>query len=251
MEEKKLTDEEIVKALKVVGKETLAFAYDKEQRRFKYVTAKEILDLIHRLQADKAELKEDVEHWEAIYKISEERKYRKMFNEEWKKEYQKELDKQGEGLIAGSPDFDYVYELYFKQKTEIERLTEENAHLTKLNEEKRLEEFNFSKKIVTQNAELQKQVDELTLKAKNVVQGNRPAITNFEREMVNLYNAETNSLIENIKQQSVKDTAKEIYSEINSCIEKGQEYCGTDWRGLLTAKTIILVWCKKHGVEVE
>ena len=77
------------------------------------------LDLIHRLKGENTELREDVERWEAVYKICEERKYRKMFNEEWKKDYQKELDKQGESLIAGSPDFDYVYELYFKQKAEI------------------------------------------------------------------------------------------------------------------------------------
>ena len=77
-----------------------------------------ILDIIHRLQDENYELKEDNEQWEALYHIGEERKYRKMFVEEWKKEYQKELDKQGEGVIAGSPDFDYVYQRYFEQKTE-------------------------------------------------------------------------------------------------------------------------------------
>lgn len=62
MEEKKLTDEEIVKALKVVGKETLAFAYDKEQRRFEYVTAQEILDLIHRQKAEIKRLNKQLKH---------------------------------------------------------------------------------------------------------------------------------------------------------------------------------------------
>lgn len=65
MEEKKLTDEDIVKALKVMGKETVAFAYDKEQRRFKYVTAKEILDLIHCLQGEKVELQKKVDKLKA------------------------------------------------------------------------------------------------------------------------------------------------------------------------------------------
>jgi predicted amidophosphoribosyltransferase len=68
-ERKELTDEEIVKALKVVGKETLAFAYDKEQRRFKYVTAKEILNLIHRLQDENAEFQKQVDE------LKEERYY--------------------------------------------------------------------------------------------------------------------------------------------------------------------------------
>lgn len=64
MEEKKLTDEQIINALKSVHKETLAFAYDKEQRRFDYVTAKEILDLIHRLQSENADL---IKKNEALY----------------------------------------------------------------------------------------------------------------------------------------------------------------------------------------
>lgn len=57
-----------------------------------------------------------------------------------------------------------VLNLINRQKAEIVQLTEENAHLAKLNEEKRLEEFSFSKKIVAENKELQKQVDELKAK---------------------------------------------------------------------------------------
>ena len=48
--------------------------------------------------------------------------YRKKFIEEWRKEYQKELDKQGKGYIAGFPDFDLVYKLYFEQKDRIAEL---------------------------------------------------------------------------------------------------------------------------------
>lgn len=82
-----------------------------------------------------------------------------------------------------------------------------------------------------ENAELQKQVDELVEKNKA-----------FAKVILNCEEAE---------QQAVKDTAKEIFCKINSCIKQGQEYCGLDWRGLLTAKNMILVWCKKKGVEVE
>lgn len=57
-ENKQLADEMIINSLKAVGKETLAFAYDKEKRRFNYVTAQEILDLIHRLKDDYSNLKE-------------------------------------------------------------------------------------------------------------------------------------------------------------------------------------------------
>ena len=58
-------------------------------------------------------------------------------------------------------------------------------------------------------------------------------------------------LLDMVADKVREDTAKEIYNEINSCIEQGQDYCGLDWRGLLTAKNIILVYCKKKGVEVD
>ena len=128
--EKKLTDEEIVKAYEhcIVkeGRCTDCILVDGDKI---CISCEDILELIQRQKAEIEELREDNEQWETLYHIGEERKYRKMFVEEWKKEYQKELDKQGNGLIAGSPDFDYVYELYFKQKAEIERLTEELANL--------------------------------------------------------------------------------------------------------------------------
>ena len=54
--------------------------------------------------------------------IANERTYRKKFTDEWRKEYQKELDKQGNGHIAGHPDFDLVYKLYFEQKDRIAEL---------------------------------------------------------------------------------------------------------------------------------
>lgn len=95
MEKKKLTDEEIVKALKVVGKETLAFAYDKEQKQFKYVTAKEILDLIHRLQEERACFANKVSL------------------------YQKLLDEE----------FEPLKETIKKQKAEIDKLKERNYWL--------------------------------------------------------------------------------------------------------------------------
>ncbi|MBQ8319467.1 MAG: Lar family restriction alleviation protein [Clostridia bacterium] len=71
------------------------------------------------------EQKAELEEWEKLFDISNEREYRKKFNEEWKKEYQKKMDERGDGAIAGFPDFDLVYKLYFEQKAEIERLTKE------------------------------------------------------------------------------------------------------------------------------
>ena len=68
------------------------------------------------------ELEDENERLKIVADIANERTYRKKFIEEWRKEYQKELDKQGEGHIAGFPDFDLVYKLYFEQKDRIAEL---------------------------------------------------------------------------------------------------------------------------------
>ena len=68
------------------------------------------------------ELEDENERLKIAADIANERTYRKKFIEEWRKEYQKELDKQGEGHIAGFPDFDLVYKLYFEQKDRIAEL---------------------------------------------------------------------------------------------------------------------------------
>ena len=71
-----------------------------------------------------AELEDVIKRLEIVVDIANERTYRKKFIEEWRKEYQKELDKQGKGYIAGFPDFDLVYKLYFEQKDRIAELEE-------------------------------------------------------------------------------------------------------------------------------
>ena len=68
------------------------------------------------------ELEDENERLKIVVDIANERTYRKKFIEEWRKEYQKELDKQGEGHIAGFPDFDLVYKLYFEQKDRLAEL---------------------------------------------------------------------------------------------------------------------------------
>ena len=80
------------------------------------------LTLINELESDNKELR-------VVVDIANERTYRKKFTNEWRKEYQKELDKQGNGHIAGHPDFDLVYKLYFEQKDRIAELERENDEL--------------------------------------------------------------------------------------------------------------------------
>ena len=76
------------------------------------------LTLISELESENKELR-------VVTDIANERTYRKKFTDEWRKEYQKELDKQGNGHIAGHPDFDLVYKLYFEQKERIAELEED------------------------------------------------------------------------------------------------------------------------------
>ena len=76
------------------------------------------LTLINELESENKELR-------VVTDIANERTYRKKFTDEWRKEYQKELDKQGNGHIAGHPDFDLVYKLYFEQKERIAELEED------------------------------------------------------------------------------------------------------------------------------
>lgn len=75
------------------------------------------------------ELEDENKELRVVVDIANERTYRKKFIEEWRKEYQKELDKQGNGHIAGFPDFDLVYKLYFEQKDRIAELEKENDEL--------------------------------------------------------------------------------------------------------------------------
>ena len=84
-----------------------------------------------------AELEEEIERLETAVDIANERSYRKKFIEEWRKEYQKELDKEGKVHIAGFPDFDLVYKLYFEQKDRIAEL--ENTDYYKEIEKKKEE----------------------------------------------------------------------------------------------------------------
>lgn len=97
---------------------------------------KDVLTLINELESENdtlhtnlCEYRRENEELSSVISIANEREYRKKFTDEWRKEYQKELDKQGNGHIAGHPDFDLVYKLYFEQKDRIAELERENNEL--------------------------------------------------------------------------------------------------------------------------
>ena len=88
------------------------FYYEEAQKN------QQLKDKVTELESKNKELR-------VVTDIANERTYRKKFTDEWRKEYQKELDKQGNGHIAGHPDFDLVYKLYFEQKDRIAELEKE------------------------------------------------------------------------------------------------------------------------------
>ena len=110
---------EIKKALKQNIKSGLGY---EDNNKFCNVMFSDILTLINELGSENERLR-------VVFDIANERTYRKKFNDEWRKEYQKELNKQGNGNIAGYPDFDLVYKLYFEQKDRIAELEKENGEL--------------------------------------------------------------------------------------------------------------------------
>lgn len=113
---------EIKEALEQNDDSGILYEVDYKKRTCKFIHHKDILTLINELESENKELR-------VVVDIANERTYRKKFTDEWRKEYQKELDKQGNGHIAGYPDFDLVYKLYFEQKDRIAELESENERL--------------------------------------------------------------------------------------------------------------------------
>ena len=181
---------------------------------------------------------EEIKEWETLFDISNKREYRKKFNEEWKKEYQKELDKQGEGIIAGFPDFDLVYKLYFEQKKEIERLTEEANQDTVKHIDICTENFSLRR----QNTEFQKQVDELKKQSLS-----KCDCCTARRDL---------GLLLYQNEQAVKDTAKELIDELINTSDTKIELVGDcDETYYVTFYAIpdykLKELAKRKGVEVE
>lgn len=113
---------EIKEALKQNDDNGILYEVDYKKRTCKFIHHEDILTLINELESENKELRN-------VISIANEREYRKKFTDKWRKEYQKELDKQGNGHIAGHPDFDLVYKLYFEQKDRIAELERENDEL--------------------------------------------------------------------------------------------------------------------------
>ena len=224
MQEKKLTDEEIVKTLALCTKsrcddEATGDCPLKRDECCQTIMAINALNLIHRLQSENAGLKE-----------------------------------RGEIVINS------LHETIDKQKAEIERLTEENAILKEnppilvgrsLGKTIRAKLLAFDK-MKEQNAELQKQVEKLkeeneyldivarqSLADYQTVQVQVDELTAFKNEAISmsLYGKGR----KDGEEVAVKDTAKEIWEHIVDCFLMRSEN-----------KYFFKEWLQdRYGVEVE
>lgn len=107
-----LTDEQIIKAIeRCIGKDFTALWYVDTLNKRIPISMRDILRVI-------SNQKEEIDELYYIAGIKGKRKYyRKFVDEVYHKEKGNELCE---------PDFDYIYELYFKQQAEIERLQNES-----------------------------------------------------------------------------------------------------------------------------
>jgi chromosome segregation ATPase len=220
MEEKKLTDDEIVKALGWIAGQYISYIdYDEDKCKLLFVD--DILDLIHRLQVEidrLNDMKFTQEHCD-LYKE----------NERLKAVLKRELAD---------------HEAFTKKANEeIERLTAKYRNL-EINYNATWEDY---RKYEVKNAELQKQVDEL--KAENAILNKQ--VDRKDKAIVR----EMNIGYEN-ERQTVKDTAKEIFEKLLGYIGSQQQFCIVDeeHKTLIDCDKLfdfVGNLAKEKGVEVE
>ena len=253
--EKKLTDEEIVKALELCISEDchckncafhgicLADGNDTQL----LVNA---LDLIHRLQVENERLTEELHikaneaDWRGTHLQYMDEREAEL--EKKNAELQKEVERLS--LIAGivnkgvAVEIVNMQETIDKQKAEIERLTEESDEMFCRHAKENQAASILIEKRNNEITELQKQVDELTERAERA------------EEIANVYQSEstTKCWVDYAVRQAVKDTAKEIYHLIDMFpipTRQGQQRYATGFEHALSA--IKLKIAERYGVEVE
>ena len=262
MEEKKLTDEEIVKALERCAKYHFECNEDCNLYGVEECTVKlcnGALDLIRRLQYGYSSASKASEEWKAKYKA--ERKENA--------EYERKL---ADGDLVS---IEWHDEQVGHAEEEIERLTEENGILKgnppmiagrNLGKTIRAKLLVFDR-IKEQNAELQKQVDELKAENLSAVCDLNMRIVELDNELKQAktlleFREETIKYLEdaNIRyaealENKVKDTAKEIFDWLKSEvimteIPHGGEPSEEDVEAVMWWQ-IEEHFKKRYGVEVE
>lgn len=160
---------------------------------------------------------------------------KKLTDEEIVKALKNASTGYGAGIVGNL--WDLTLDLIDRQKAEIERLTEYNENLN-----------GMCLEFIDKNAELQKQVDELKEERKNM----QAEIIGLESQKEDLYfqNKNLQTYIDNHEpiwkrntEQAVKDTAKEIFTDLlkEFSIRKS---CGN-------ADVVVKEMAHNKGVEVE
>lgn len=209
MEEKKLTDEEIIYDLEVFS--NLEIEEAKKQGAEKAVLLATLtLDFINRLQSENATLESELKK-----ELDE--------HEEFTKKAKAEIERLKEKFSI-SHYKDSWKNKFFKAQEEVERLTEENEAY------KEVKHIDIINELSKENAELQKQVDELTA---------------FKNEAIStsLYGVGRKDGAE----VAVKETAKEILDEV--AYEYTEDMGYTDWLEDCYFGGAMERLCKKYGLK--
>lgn len=149
-------------------------------------------------------------------------------------------------------------DLINRQKAEIERLTEENKQLeeeidlevdlqTQRKRQIIAESQEFIDELANKNAELQKQVDELTAEKEDLY---------FQNQNLQTYIDNHEPIWKRNTEQAVKDTAKEIFEKLLGYMGSQQQFCIVDeeHKTLIDCDKLfdfVGNLAKEKGVEVE
>lgn len=224
MEEKKLTDEQIVKSA-----EYCANHLDCSKQCPLYTTKNiccttTFSDLIHRLQSENENLKNE------LRKECEE-------HEEFTQKAKAEIERLTEDVKLANDLYlerTKVLEDFRKKNTELQSNIKQLEGDFAIQRDKKVEWFkkandinDLNTKLHNENISLQKQVDELTKNYNDLIKSQDDIFKRTERA----------------KQQAVKDTAKEILTDLKYILKCCYE--------LETKENAYVYYCKKYGIKVK
>ena len=222
-DEKKLTDEEIVKAILQSIEYSKTITYFDEWGNCKSIMMTDVIDLINRLKAGRMK----------FFRLAKQRYEEKRELEKKVEEQQVEIERLTslydgkEGFMTSSiGDLPLTVAGLRKAVDEISRLLTVQGELQDLN----AEYYNEAKDLRRENTELQKQIDEFVKIARV---------------------SDTKKLVCDIKEQAVKDTATGSLEQF-VCAMVNMEYVGVNddlYYQMLELKDTLLK--EKYGVEVE
>ena len=219
-EEKKLTDEQLIHNLE-------EFAKDIDMNETGIYT--DILNLIHRLLNEVSQWKSKAEHIEEVYNADREHFIKTTTEQKAEIERLTSLyDGKGGFMTSGIGDLPLTVDGLRRAVDEISRLLIVQGELQELN----ANYYNEAKDLRRENAELQKQVDEL-MRDKGFL-------------IADLTNA----------RQAVKDAAKEIFERVFGYMGSQQQFCivNEEHKTLIDCDKLfdfVGKLAKEKGVELE